>query len=525
MSWLLLGEIIERKLTKKRWGCNMADNVLEKTDYISESSYPLSELILERLRSKSREKEISQYINEDPEKVEASVSALLPRLIKSFYKKCLSSKTALSDMISEIRRYESDKESYKDSKIVLLRELDFRTDQGYLTLDAVFKKDLNSEFISLSSFSELKDESDFTLISILTTYILENIPHYFKDSHYSAYDLLTCLKDISTPLHAKTSSELFAAPPVFLDEQSETETKEQTSWLLPFLLLGALLLLGFLMLFSLTPGINSKQENIAVSEHSKLSLTERFNIRVKKPVLSFLSGLNSKLESGLPSPDIQASLENKPLHLEALSTTGSENNPTLNPGGTNPDGKTTKTNDKKETPSLVTESPKISSEPKTESGENIKSGEVVLGKDQKKILSDLRLDEDISLTESRLISFSLNDNLQELTLPVDSLRFGFKATELNENDMKLLSGLSLILKTLNPKLIQVVGHTDATGQEWANIKISLERANTVRDEFISNGIPSGSLVVKGMGSSEPLESNDTPEGRYKNRRVELRIKK
>lgn len=71
--------------------------------------------------------------------------------------------------------------------------------------------------------------------------------------------------------------------------------------------------------------------------------------------------------------------------------------------------------------------------------------------------------------------------------------------------------------------IELAGHTDNTGEESANQLLSQERAINVMQYLISNGISEGRLTAKGYGQSSPLESNDTPEGRQKNRRTELRI--
>jgi outer membrane protein OmpA-like peptidoglycan-associated protein len=70
--------------------------------------------------------------------------------------------------------------------------------------------------------------------------------------------------------------------------------------------------------------------------------------------------------------------------------------------------------------------------------------------------------------------------------------------------------------------LAVVGHTDNTGKVDANIRLSDSRANAVRDTLIARyGIAASRLIARGKGSAEPVASNDTPEGRAQNRRVEL----
>jgi len=75
-----------------------------------------------------------------------------------------------------------------------------------------------------------------------------------------------------------------------------------------------------------------------------------------------------------------------------------------------------------------------------------------------------------------------------------------------------------------PKMrVELAGHTDNTGDAASNLTLSTERATKVRDYLISKGIAGERLSAKGYGQDNPLESNDTPEGRKKNRRTELRI--
>lgn len=73
-------------------------------------------------------------------------------------------------------------------------------------------------------------------------------------------------------------------------------------------------------------------------------------------------------------------------------------------------------------------------------------------------------------------------------------------------------------------LILITGHTDSTGDENKNIQLSLERAMAVRNWIIKTSeIPETCFAIQGYGSKEPLVSNDTPEGRSKNRRVEISL--
>jgi len=81
-----------------------------------------------------------------------------------------------------------------------------------------------------------------------------------------------------------------------------------------------------------------------------------------------------------------------------------------------------------------------------------------------------------------------------------------------------VSGIILAYPSLH---VAVEGHTDAIGSDEYNQNLSERRAESVRDYFVQQGISTDSIVARGFGKTEPIASNDTPEGRQQNRRVEL----
>lgn len=75
-----------------------------------------------------------------------------------------------------------------------------------------------------------------------------------------------------------------------------------------------------------------------------------------------------------------------------------------------------------------------------------------------------------------------------------------------------------------PKLrVELAGHTDNVGDAAANMTLSVDRSSKVKAYLVEKGVSADRLVAKGYGQDQPLDSNDTPEGRQKNRRTELRI--
>lgn len=107
-------------------------------------------------------------------------------------------------------------------------------------------------------------------------------------------------------------------------------------------------------------------------------------------------------------------------------------------------------------------------------------------------------------------------------LIVEDLTFASNRAELTGNSTAILDTLVAKIKG-NPAIdhITITGHTDAQGAADYNQQLSENRANTVRDYFIANGIDGAMLTAVGMGEAQPIADNATREGRAQNRRVEL----
>jgi len=100
--------------------------------------------------------------------------------------------------------------------------------------------------------------------------------------------------------------------------------------------------------------------------------------------------------------------------------------------------------------------------------------------------------------------------------------------DIDKFDLKVESEVELKtmlwLMNSNPKMkLEISGHTDNTGSEVHNKELSQNRALAVKNYLINAGIKSDRIVSKGYGSSKPAASNDSDEGRAKNRRIEARI--
>jgi outer membrane protein OmpA-like peptidoglycan-associated protein len=102
--------------------------------------------------------------------------------------------------------------------------------------------------------------------------------------------------------------------------------------------------------------------------------------------------------------------------------------------------------------------------------------------------------------------------------------------DVNKYDLKPSSqiGLEEVIRLLkeNPTLtIQINGHTDNVGSAADNLVLSENRAKAVVNYLKSHGIDGKRLLYKGFGDTQPVSTNDTEEGRAKNRRTELKVLK
>ncbi|NPA15923.1 MAG: OmpA family protein [Deferribacteres bacterium] len=106
---------------------------------------------------------------------------------------------------------------------------------------------------------------------------------------------------------------------------------------------------------------------------------------------------------------------------------------------------------------------------------------------------------------------------------IGMVHFGIDSYEIKPEYIPVLEEVLEVLKE-NPELkIEVIGHTDALGDEAHNSNLSLERAQEVKKWLCSHGVSCDRIIAKGMGSRSPIADNSTPEGRAKNRRVEFKI--
>lgn len=101
--------------------------------------------------------------------------------------------------------------------------------------------------------------------------------------------------------------------------------------------------------------------------------------------------------------------------------------------------------------------------------------------------------------------------------------FNTGSAVIRDNYLNTLEKLSRVIHASANSRVVIIGHTDNVGSEMANQNLSLARATSVRNYLESNGTAASQMQVYGRGSSQPIASNETFDGRAKNRRVEVFI--
>jgi general secretion pathway protein A len=110
-----------------------------------------------------------------------------------------------------------------------------------------------------------------------------------------------------------------------------------------------------------------------------------------------------------------------------------------------------------------------------------------------------------SITETLMVHFKMDSN------------------ELTPEDMQDLDRVVALMKARNDIQANVTGYTDAVGNLHYNLKVSEFRANIVKTYLVGKGLDAARIKSLGMGPANPIDSNDTLEGRRQNRRVEIKF--
>ena len=104
-----------------------------------------------------------------------------------------------------------------------------------------------------------------------------------------------------------------------------------------------------------------------------------------------------------------------------------------------------------------------------------------------------------------------------------NVTFATDSSDISADFYPVLDSVALVINEFEQTYVDVVGHTDSTGPEEHNQRLSVARASSVARYLESQKVLPERVQTTGMGQTSPIATNDTPEGRALNRRVEIRL--
>jgi outer membrane protein OmpA-like peptidoglycan-associated protein len=129
------------------------------------------------------------------------------------------------------------------------------------------------------------------------------------------------------------------------------------------------------------------------------------------------------------------------------------------------------------------------------------------------------------IATQKVANVEVKQSDEGIVLSIENIQFEAESANLVDAEKKKLTNIGKMLAGLKGRKLNVVGHAaNIAGSDEAELlDLSAKRAQSVADYLVQTGVEAGSIVASGMGGNKPLASNDTAEGRSKNRRVEIVI--
>ncbi|HMB59516.1 MAG TPA: OmpA family protein, partial [Xanthomonadales bacterium] len=121
----------------------------------------------------------------------------------------------------------------------------------------------------------------------------------------------------------------------------------------------------------------------------------------------------------------------------------------------------------------------------------------------------------------QLENLQLRQTESGVVVTLGDVLFETGETELKPEAQTSLVEVVDLLQSEPDKKIRIEGHTDSVGDAAANVRLSEQRAQSVLDALVSLGVDGSRITSVGMGEDFPIATNDTEEGRSKNRRVDV----
>lgn len=130
---------------------------------------------------------------------------------------------------------------------------------------------------------------------------------------------------------------------------------------------------------------------------------------------------------------------------------------------------------------------------------------------------------DLYQLENQLVVIEGEQRLIDATLGDRIVEFESGSANLTPMGLGILDDMAGVIQSVGNKPVIIIGHTDNVGNPAANLALSNERAEAVKQYLIGRNIDATRLSTAGKGDSDPIASNDTSEGRTRNRRIEFTL--
>lgn len=138
-------------------------------------------------------------------------------------------------------------------------------------------------------------------------------------------------------------------------------------------------------------------------------------------------------------------------------------------------------------------------------------------------LTNVTKDGTVETVDIRLAPIEVTAIEPDVTIPLNNIFFDFNKAVLKPESFPELNRIVDLMKQKGGMRVEISGHADATGPEDYNMKLSEQRAKAVSRHLVDKGIDTHRIETVNFGETKPIESNDTPAGRRKNRRVEFKV--
>ena len=135
--------------------------------------------------------------------------------------------------------------------------------------------------------------------------------------------------------------------------------------------------------------------------------------------------------------------------------------------------------------------------------------------EQKRAMEEATAGTGVQVTQTR-------ENLLQLDIPSD-ISFRVNSAAILPNFQPILDRFAQTLVANPATTVQIIGHTDSTGNDAINNPLSVNRAASARDYLVARGVQVSRIMIDGRGSRDPIADNSTQAGRAQNRRVEIYV--